>query len=399
MSPQDYPDYDSQIFGHDDSISDLSSLRQGNDDSVSDLSSLRQQRRRRRPPRSSSKNHYLQQEFGEEQFRGVRDRSAGQPDDDSSKLMEEYTELQEEKDQPLYYLPSANSPEMRSIDERRATQQQSNVLSSGNNPSNVLAYILGGFGLCPPDQQSLDQDAQVNYISTTGNNNNNTTTNSSPFCAPSKQDVQLEEKKSLGEEKREDFILADLQETAQFPFNTKQFVTPPTEENEDKLVETGANFCALPGWRIEDVEKESLSSPTGLPPQQDEAPPPPGMKNLERQQNPDLEAGNNVSVVRRKSLLDSDPGVEDESISKLDQIRKKKRQIEHSVSPSPQVLEERYERHRTQLIRRKRQQRQQQLSSYTRKDKIFVGFFIFVLLTAAALVGVGFFWPQLMPFE
>eukprot|EP00980_Cylindrotheca_fusiformis_P009097 scaffold1966_cov109-Cylindrotheca_fusiformis.AAC.6 len=342
-------------------------------------------------------------------------------------------------DMDQYYLPTAASREMRSVDSRTTTNMTAN--NNNNGPPNVLAYILGGFGLCPPDQAGMDADTQVSHFQTstasTGGANNSLADTKSKggggdsrfvsFCMPDNKAMSKDAQVSHFEtgtrpEAREhgyhrsslppyeektssDVPNVGLQETAAFPFNSRQFASTPErkrldfeqaekeQEEEERLrqqeqqeqleqekqldaaIDPSTNFCAPPDcWPSE--KKEEPETDEAFPPSN--LPPPPSNAG-----GVDLES----AMVRQDSLLDDEDGSE----SRLDQIRQKKRSIEqqvHSDLPSSQ-FDDQTTSYKSQATR--------PTGGTSCKNKFIISILITMFLMAAGLVAVSFFWPQLMP--
>jgi hypothetical protein len=323
---------------------------------------------------------------------------------------------QNSSDMDGYYLATAASPEMQSVDD--SFSKNSTNLTT-NAPSNVLAYILGGFGLCPPDQAGMDADAQVSHFQTLGPNTNDGKTNNKSggfgtFCMPDQKglatDAQVshfetaakEENRNRFEgstfEEKTDDAPHKLQETAAFPFNTRQFSTdrrrpdPQVEEEPlqrqqreqdeqdqqlDAVIDTGAQFCAPPDCLIGEKKDATVETP-----EMDEEVPP-GMSPQTELPPPDLE--DSMNVVRQNSLMDEDAVQE----TRLDEIRKKKRTIEQQVNDPSHSQSQLAQKYKTQTERRN--------TPVSLRNKVIVSLLVLVCTVAVGLVGVSFFWPDLMP--
>jgi hypothetical protein len=235
-----------------------------------------------------------------------------------------------------------------------------------------------------PDKKGLASDAQVSHFETAANEENRNRFEGSPF------------------EENKDDAPHKLQETAAFPFNTRQFSTErrrldfQVEEEQlqrqqreqdqqiDAVMDTGTQFCAPPDCLIGDKKNANVETPEmdeELPPgmsPQTELPPPPSNVGT------DLETSKNM--VRQSSLLDEDAVQE----TRLEEIKKRKRSIEQQVNgPSSHS--------QTQLARKYQTQRETRNTSVSLRNKVIVSFLVFVFIVAAGLVGVSFFWPELMP--
>lgn len=436
--------------------------RQGNVNSINNNNSNSNKNRRINPPRhittkDDDSSKLLEEDALDSLFRGVEkgfglnsstdasllantrrkatSREAvgyrGYDDDDDDDVDGDYYDeekqhsQQHSTDMDGYYLPTAASPEMRSIDD--SISRNTNLTT--NAPSNVLAYILGGFGLCPPDQAGMDADAQVSHFETASStapetySKNKSGGGIGTFCMPDKKglatDAQVSHFETMGtqetqdtlessspyEEKKED-TSQKLQETAAFPFNSRQFSNPDRrrldfqldaegglqqqqleqDKKIDAVMDTGTQFCAPPdcltGEKRDDAQQPETDEalPPGMSPQT-ELPPPPSNAGT------DLEAA--MGIVRQGSLLDED----DVEESRLDQIRRKKRNIEQQVHPDLPSSSG------AQLGNKYKQQENGDTSSasVSLRNKVIISFLVLLSILAAGLVGVSFFWPDLMP--
>mmetsp|Transcript_30105 Transcript_30105/g.72258 ORF Transcript_30105/g.72258 Transcript_30105/m.72258 type:complete len:512 (+) Transcript_30105:257-1792(+) len=406
------------------------------------------------------RGRYPTQDYDEEKQHSQLNSSYDNDDDDD----DDENDDEETEGDSEFYLATANATRMRAVD------GQNKLANNNNGQNNVLAYILGGFGLCPPpDDQGMKADAQVSHFETNGGHvtehstNTNTNTNSSGgfnICAPDQKELttdtqvqrfaattepeqpanvpggvevkrplptpqakktplqqfrerklKLRQKQPLHEEKKE----ADLQETAAFPFNTRQFSDTTNkqqhqqqsdmeqgdldleeqlqhqlqlqEEEEELLqqleeeqrkeqlekdkkmdaaVDSGMDLCAIPGC------------PTSSPKR------PPG--NLAVSPNaPDFPE--DPFEERDQNLFD-----DGEEQSRLEQIRQKKRTIEHQLetdymSQNRVQVDTKYATSSGAL----------QTAPMSLRNKAIVSFLVFLFVAAAALVAVSFFWPDLMP--
>jgi hypothetical protein len=149
-------------------------------------------------------------------------------------------------------------------------------------------------------------------------------------------------------------------------------------------VDTGAQFCAPPDCLIGDKKDANVETPEmdeelppGMSPQTKLLPPPSNVGT-------DLEAS--MNVVGQNSLLDEDAVQE----TRLDEIRKKKRTIEQQVN-GPSHSRTQAQKYQTQTDGETRN------TSVSLRNKVIVSFLVLVFILAAGLVGVSFFWPELMP--
>jgi len=374
---------------------------------------------------------------------------------------EDHDDDEEDDDDAKFYLATANAARMRRVDGQ-------NKLPTNNGSNNVLAYILGGFGLCPPDEHGMKADAEVSHYQTNGDSLSANATKSSKnntsgfnICAPESKELvtdaqvqrfsattepqpaivpggievkrpiatpqakktplqQFRERKlklrqkHLQEEKKE----ADLQETAAFPFNTRQFsdikkqqqrhAQSDTEQGDldleeqlqhqlqlqeeeeellqqleeeqrkeqlekdkkmDAVVDSGMDMCAIPGC------------PTSSSPKR-----PPG--NLSMPPNaPEFPEDPFDDANRGHNLLD-----DGEEQSRLEKIRQKKRNIEHQLGTdySAQNTVQVDAKYTTSGVL-------QTTAPMSLRNKAIVSFLVLVFLAAATLVAVSFFWPELMP--
>ncbi|CAJ1964199.1 unnamed protein product [Cylindrotheca closterium] len=401
------------------------------------------------------RGRYSTQDYDEEKQHSQLNSSYENEDD------EDDDDEEETQDDGEFYLATAKATRMIAV-------YGQNKLATNNGPNDVMAYILGGFGLCPPDEHGMKADAQVSHFETNVGNGGKVlgTTNHATsggggglfnICAPDRQglatDVQVErftattgpeepasvpggvevkrplpkpqakktplqqfrerkfklrQKHSLQEEKLES---SDLQDTAAFPFNTRQFSDAKKQEQQqqsfmepadldleeqlhhqlqlqeeeeellqqleeeqrkeqleedkkmDAVVDSGMDLCAIPGC--------PTSSPKRLP--------------------------GNLALPPNASDFPEDP-FEDkvfddgEEQSRLDQMRQKKRIIEHQVeteysSQNRVQVDTKYATSSGVL----------QTAPMSLQNKAIVLFLVFLFGAAAVLVAVSFFWPVLMP--
>ncbi|KAL3935990.1 MAG: hypothetical protein SGBAC_008603 [Bacillariaceae sp.] len=403
------------------------------------------------------RGRYSAEDYDEEKQHSQLNSSYDNADDDD----EEETE-----DDSKFYLATANATRMRTVDGQNKLATNTN---NNNGPNNVLAYILGGFGLCPPDEHGMKTDAQVSHFETNGGgvtqdtkpNTSSAGANAGAFniCAPGQKGLatdtqvqrfaatteveetanvpggvevkqplptpqakktplqqfrerklKLRQKHQMQEEKKE----ADLQETASFPFNTRQFsdvkkqqlqlqsdleqgdvdleeqlqhqLQLQEEEEEliqhleeeqrkeqlekdkkmDAAVDTGMDLCAIPGC--------PTSSPKRPPTNLAVPPNPPDFPDDPFQD-------------KEHNLFD-----DGEEQSRLEQIRQKKRTIEHQLEAdySPQNKVQVDTKYITPPIAL-------QKAPMSLQNKAIVSFLVFMFVAAAVLVVVSFFWPDLMP--
>ncbi|CAJ1968101.1 unnamed protein product [Cylindrotheca closterium] len=392
------------------------------------------------------RGRYSTQDYDEEKQHSQLNSSYDNEDDE-----------EETQDDGEFYLATANATRMIPVDGQ-------NKLATNNGPNNVLAYILGGFGLCPPDEHGTKADAQVSHFETNFGNGgevigttNHTTSSSGGgggfnICAPDpkglatdaqvqrftattepeepasvpggvevkrplpkpqakkttlqqfrERKLKLRQKHPLQEEKKES---SDLQDTAAFPFNTRQFSDAKKQEQQqqepeeqlhhqlqlqeeeeellqqleeeqrkeqleedkkmDAVVDSGMDLCAIPGC------------PTSSPKR------PPG----------NLALPPNASDFPEDPFEDKEQNLFDdgEEQSRLDQIRQKKRIIEHQVeteySSQNRVQVDTIYAASSGVL---------QTAPMSLQNKAIVSFLLFLFVAAAVLVAVSFFWPDLMP--
>lgn len=278
-----------------------------------------------------------------------------------------------------YYLASGKSREMQTIEGKTAGDF---AMVGNNSPSNVLSYMFGGFGMCPPDPAGMNADSQVQQVTMVGQVAN--------LCFPDKKGLAADEQVATNEwqheEKKEDLRIVgaagarntsfrrELHETNimdQFD-EEKQEPTIPTfmkEEEED------APFCETP------------CSPRNVPeePTDDAAPfcEPPCSPRNKADKDPTLS-----SSVFLPNLDGTDNNLLDDEAteSKLEEIRRKKRVIEEQLRNS-QADPDYHTKTKTK-----------ESSGLSKGRNISLIIFLFILFGGAvALVTIGFFWPKLMP--